>query len=99
MVYSAEQILSECGKTVDDIDVYIPHQANKRIIDYATDKLGIPREKTIVNVDRFGNTSSGSIPLALVDARAENRLEDGSLVLMTGMSVTARFDISEKAVA
>ena len=85
LVYSAQQILSECGKTVDDIDVYIPHQANKRIIDYAIDKLGIPREKTIVNVDRFGNTSSGSIPLALTDARAENRLEEGSLVLMTGM--------------
>jgi len=85
MVYSAEQILSECGKTVDDVDVYIPHQANKRIIDYAADKLGIPQERTVVNVDRFGNTSSGSIPLALTDARAENRLHDGALVLMTGM--------------
>ena len=85
MVYSAEQILSECGKTVDDIDVYIPHQANKRIIDYAVGKLGIPPEKTVVNVDRFGNTSSGSIPLALTDARAEGRLRDGALVLMTGM--------------
>ena len=85
MVYSAEQILSECGKTVDDIDVYVPHQANKRIIDYAIDKLGIPHEKTVVNVDRYGNTSSGSIPLALTDARAEGRLKDGALVLMTGM--------------
>jgi len=85
MVYSAEQILSECGKTVDDVDVYIPHQANKRIIDYAAGKLGIPPEKTVVNVDRFGNTSSGSIPLALADARAEGRLRDGALVLMTGM--------------
>jgi 3-oxoacyl-[acyl-carrier-protein] synthase-3 len=85
MVYSAEQILSECGKTVDDVDVYIPHQANKRIIDYAVDKLGIPQEKTVVNVDRFGNTSSGSIPLALTDARAEGRLQEGVLVLMTGM--------------
>ena len=85
MVYSAEQILAECGKTVDDIDVYIPHQANKRIIDYAVDKLGVPREKTIVNVDRFGNTSSGSIPLALTDARDEGRLREGALVLMTGM--------------
>ena len=46
MVYSAEQLLSECGKTVDDVDVYIPHQANKRIIDYAAGKLGIPSEKT-----------------------------------------------------
>jgi 3-oxoacyl-[acyl-carrier-protein] synthase-3 len=85
MVYSAERILAECGKTVDDIDVYIPHQANKRIIDYAVGKLGIPSEKTVVNVDRFGNTSSGSIPLGLTDARAEGRLHDGTLILMTGM--------------
>jgi 3-oxoacyl-[acyl-carrier-protein] synthase-3 len=85
MVYSAEQILSECGKTVEDVDVYIPHQANKRIIDYAAGKLGIPPEKTVVNVDRYGNTSSGSIPLALTDARLEGRLHDGALVLMTGM--------------
>jgi 3-oxoacyl-[acyl-carrier-protein] synthase III len=85
MVYSAEQILAQCGKTVDDVDVYIPHQANKRIIDYAADKLGIPHERTVVNVDRYGNTSSGSIPLALTDARAEGRLSDGTLVLMTGM--------------
>jgi 3-oxoacyl-[acyl-carrier-protein] synthase-3 len=85
MVYSAEQILAECGKTVEEIDVYIPHQANKRIIDYAAGKLGIPPEKTVVNVDRYGNTSSGSIPLALTDARVEGRLHDGALVLMTGM--------------
>jgi 3-oxoacyl-[acyl-carrier-protein] synthase-3 len=85
MVYSAQQILEQCGKTVEDVDVYIPHQANKRIIDYAADKLGIPPEKTVVNVDRYGNTSSGSIPLALVDARADGRLRDGALVLMTGM--------------
>ncbi len=85
MVYSAEQILGECGKSIEDVDVYIPHQANKRIIDYAVGKLGIPREKTVVNVERYGNTSSGSIPLALTDARAEGRLQDGTLVLMTGM--------------
>jgi 3-oxoacyl-[acyl-carrier-protein] synthase-3 len=85
LVYSAEQVLAECGKTVEDVDVYIPHQANKRIIDYASGKLGIPPERTVVNVDRYGNTSSGSIPLALTDARAEGRLSDGALVLMTGM--------------
>ena len=85
LVYSAEQVLAECGKTVEDVDVYIPHQANKRIIDYASGKLGIPPERTVVNVDRYGNTSSGSIPLALTDARAEGRLRDGALVLMTGM--------------
>jgi len=85
MVYSAQQLLPECGKSVEDIDVYIPHQANKRIIDYAVGKLGIPPEKTIVNVDRYGNTSSGSIPLALADARTDGRLHDGALILMTGM--------------
>ncbi len=85
MVSSAEAVLAQCGRTVDEIDVYVPHQANKRIIDYAVTKLGIPPERTVVNVDRFGNTSSGSIPLALADARADGRLRDGALVLMTGM--------------
>ncbi len=85
MVSSAEKVLAECGKTVDDIDVYVPHQANKRIIDHAARKLGIPEEKVVVNVDRYGNTSSGSIPLALADAAADGRLHEGELVLMTGM--------------
>jgi 3-oxoacyl-[acyl-carrier-protein] synthase III len=85
MVSSAEKILAECGRTVDEIDVYVPHQANKRIIDYAAGKLGIPEEKVVVNVDRYGNTSSGSIPLALADARSDGRLREGELVLMTGM--------------
>ena len=71
--------------TVDDVDVYVPHQANVRIIDHAARKLGIPEEKVVVNVDRYGNTSSGSIPLALADAAADGRLREGELVLMTGM--------------
>ncbi len=85
LVSSAEAVLAECGRTIDEVDVYVPHQANKRIIDHAVGKLGVPRERTVVNVDRFGNTSSGSIPLALADARADGRLHDGALVLMTGM--------------
>jgi 3-oxoacyl-[acyl-carrier-protein] synthase III len=85
MVSSAEAILAECGKSIDEVDVYVPHQANKRIIDHAVGKLGVPHGRTVVNVDRFGNTSSGSIPLALADARADGRLRDGALVLMTGM--------------
>jgi 3-oxoacyl-[acyl-carrier-protein] synthase-3 len=85
MVSSAEKILDECGLDVGEIDVYVPHQANKRIIDHAARKLGIPEEKTVVNVDRYGNTSSGSIPLALADAKADGRLRGGELVLMTGM--------------
>jgi 3-oxoacyl-[acyl-carrier-protein] synthase-3 len=85
MVTSAEAVLEECGKTVDDIDVYVPHQANVRIIDHAARKLGFPEEKVVVNVDRYGNTSSGSIPLALADAADDGRLQPGKLVLMTGM--------------
>jgi 3-oxoacyl-[acyl-carrier-protein] synthase-3 len=85
MVSSAEAILAECGKTIDDVDVYVPHQANVRIIDHAVRKLGVAVEKTVVNVERYGNTSSGSIPLALADAADDGRLEPGKLVLLTGM--------------
>jgi len=85
MVSSAEKILEECGLTIADVDVYVPHQANVRIIDHAVKKLGVSEEKVVVNVDRYGNTSSGSIPLALADAAADGRLQPGQLVLMTGM--------------
>ena len=85
MISSASAVLAECGKTVEEIDVYVPHQANVRIIDYAARKLGFPTEKVVVNVDRYGNTSSASIPLALADAADDGRLVPGSLVLMTGM--------------
>ena len=82
LVSSAEKVLDECGLTVDEVDVYVPHQANKRIIDHAARKLGIPEEKVVVNVDRYGNTSSGRSALA---AAADGRLREGELVLMTGM--------------
>ena len=85
LVSSAHDILDECGATVDDVDVYIPHQANVRIIDHAAKKLGIPQNRVVVNADRYGNTSSGSIPLAIADAAADGRLRAGELVLMTGM--------------
>jgi 3-oxoacyl-[acyl-carrier-protein] synthase III len=85
LVSSAQALLEECEVAVDDVDVYVPHQANVRIMEHAVQKLGIPRERMIVNVDRYGNTSSGSIPLALADAIADGRLTEGKLVLMTGM--------------
>ena len=85
LVSSAQALLDECDLTVEDVDVYVPHQANVRIMDHAVKKLGIPRDRMVVNVDRYGNTSSGSIPLALADAAADGRLADGELVLMTGM--------------
>ncbi len=85
MVTSAQAVLEECDRTVDEVDVYVPHQAKVRIMHHAARKLGIPREKMVVNVDRYGNTSSGSIPLALADAAEDGRLKPGELVLMTGM--------------
>jgi 3-oxoacyl-[acyl-carrier-protein] synthase III len=85
LVSSAETLLERCGLSTADVDVYVPHQANVRIIEHATKRLGIPAERVVVNVDRFGNTSSGSIPLALAEAQGEGRLKQGGLVLMTGM--------------
>jgi 3-oxoacyl-[acyl-carrier-protein] synthase III len=85
LVSSAEKLLEECDMSVDEVDVYVPHQANVRIIDHASKKLGVPEDRVVVNVDRYGNTSSGSIPLALADAVADGRLEEGKLLLMTGM--------------
>jgi 3-oxoacyl-[acyl-carrier-protein] synthase-3 len=85
LVSSAQDLLAKCDVDVEDVDVYVPHQANVRIMAHAQAKLGIPREKMVVNVDRYGNTSSGSIPLALADARADGQMKKGDLVLMTGM--------------
>jgi 3-oxoacyl-[acyl-carrier-protein] synthase-3 len=85
LVSSGQKLLDECGVAVEEIDVYVPHQANVRIIEHAVEKLGILPERVVINVDRYGNTSSGSIPLALADAMDEGRLREGDLVLMTGM--------------
>jgi 3-oxoacyl-[acyl-carrier-protein] synthase-3 len=85
LVSSAEELLERCGRSVADVDVYVPHQATVRIIDHAARKLGVPEDRVVVNADRYGNTSSASIPLALADAAAEGRLKQGALVLMTGM--------------
>jgi 3-oxoacyl-[acyl-carrier-protein] synthase III len=85
LVSSAQKLLDQLGLTVDDIDLYVPHQANVRIIKHAVERLGIPEEKVVINVDRYGNTSSGSIPLALAEAVRDRRVEKGDIVLMTGM--------------
>lgn len=85
LISSAEAVLGATGRSVEEVDVYVPHQANTRIIEYARKKLGIAEERTVIDVDRYGNTSSGSIPLALADARAAGMVHPGDLVLMTGM--------------
>jgi 3-oxoacyl-[acyl-carrier-protein] synthase-3 len=73
------------GYTAADIDWFVPHQANKRIIDGSAHKLGIAPEKVVITVDRHGNTSAASIPLALVDAVADRRIKRGHLVLLEAM--------------
>ncbi len=85
MVISAEQLLAECGATVDDVDLYVPHQANKRIVDHAAKQLKLPPEKVFSNIERYGNTSAASIPLGLADALEEGLLQPGTRVLMSAV--------------
>ncbi len=84
VVESAEKAIADAGLTAADIDLLVPHQANLRIISAACQRLGIPEEKAVVVIDRYGNTSSASIPLALADALETGRLADGDRVLLTG---------------
>ncbi len=84
VVESAEQAISEAGLTRDDIDLIVPHQANLRIITAVCQRLGLPEDRAVVVIDRYGNTSSASIPLALADALEEERLQSGQHVLLTG---------------
>jgi len=85
MVESARATLGRAGLTADDVDLFIPHQANARIIEAAASRLGVPAERTFVNVDRYGNTSAASIPIALAEAAEEGRLVDGDVVLLSGL--------------
>jgi len=73
------------GLSAEDLNWFVPHQANKRIIDGSAHKLGIAPEKVVVTVDRHGNTSAASIPLALADAVADRRIKRGNLILLEAM--------------
>lgn len=84
LVDSAKRTLEQAKVRPEDVKLLVPHQANIRIIQAACDRLGIPKENTALVLHRTGNTSSASIPLALVDAIEAGRLDDGDLVLMTG---------------
>ncbi|MBI3910011.1 MAG: ketoacyl-ACP synthase III [Armatimonadetes bacterium] len=83
-VESALSALRRAELTVDDVDCFIAHQANLRIIDAAAKRLGVAPERVIVNVDRYGNTSAASIPLALDEARQTGRLRPGDIVVTVG---------------
>jgi 3-oxoacyl-[acyl-carrier-protein] synthase-3 len=80
-----EDAFKATGYTAADIDWFVPHQANKRIIDGSAHKLGIAPEKVVITVDRHGNTSAASIPLALADAVADRRIKRGHLLLLEAM--------------
>jgi 3-oxoacyl-[acyl-carrier-protein] synthase III len=86
-----EKLLERNGLKVSDIDVFIPHQANKRIITATAERLGLPEEKIVINIDRFGNTTAGTIPLAMNTAIEEGKLNKGNLVLLA--SVGAGFTV------
>jgi 3-oxoacyl-[acyl-carrier-protein] synthase III len=84
VVESVNVTLARSGITADDVSWFIPHQANLRIIEAAASRLGIPRERTVVNIERYGNTSAASIPLAMSEAADDGRIRDGDLLLMSG---------------
>ena len=86
-----EKILERNGVKASDIDVFIAHQANKRIISATADRLGLRPESVIINIDRYGNTTAGTIPLAMDTARQEGKLKKGDLVLLA--SVGAGFTV------
>ncbi len=77
--------------TAADIDLFVSHQANRRIIVWAAERLGLPPEKVVINIEKYGNTTAGTIPLALADAVADGRLKKGNLVLIA--SVGAGFTV------
>jgi 3-oxoacyl-[acyl-carrier-protein] synthase-3 len=81
---SIELVLKQAGVSADDVSLFLIHQANIRIVDSAMEKLAIPREKVIVNIDQYGNTSAGSIPLCLDDAIQAGKVKRGDLLLMCG---------------
>jgi 3-oxoacyl-[acyl-carrier-protein] synthase-3 len=80
-----EDVFAKAGITAADLDWFVPHQANKRIIDASARKLGIAEEKVVITVDRHGNTSAASVPLALGTAVADGRIRQGDLVMLEAM--------------
>jgi len=84
MADAVRRVVASAGLTIDDVDLIIPHQANDRIIELARRRLRVPPEKVMVNIDRYGNTSAASIPLALVDAVEEGRIRSGAHLVLVG---------------
>jgi len=91
MAEASETVLARNGVTGKDLSLFIPHQANKRIILSTAERLGLPLERVVINIDRFGNTTAATIPIAMQTALEENRLKKGDLVLL--VSVGAGFTV------
>ena len=91
MAEVCETLLLRNNVKASDIDCFIPHQANQRIIKATSDRLGLKPESVVINIDRFGNTTAGTIPLAMQTAREEGKLKRGDLVLLA--SVGAGFTV------
>ena len=87
----SRRILTRNNLTINDLDLFVSHQANRRIIEAGTQKLGLDPNKVVINLERFGNTTAATIPLALADARASGRLKKGDLLLLA--SVGAGFTV------
>jgi 3-oxoacyl-[acyl-carrier-protein] synthase-3 len=87
----SRRVLERNGLKGKDLDLFVSHQANRRIIDAAAERLEMRPEQVMINLEKYGNTTAGTIPLALADARAEGRLKKGDLVLLT--SVGAGFTV------
>lgn len=85
MAEVCENLLSRNGLTGHDVDCYIPHQANRRIITATADRVGMDPKKVIINIDRYGNTTSGTVPLAMQTALDEGKLKKGDLVLLSAV--------------
>lgn len=79
---ATQAVLQQAGYTIADVDLLVPHQANIRIIEAAVDRLGIPWDKVVVNLDRYGNTSTATIPVAMCEALAAGRIKDGDLLVL-----------------
>ena len=85
MVESCTAALERAGATADDVDLFVPHQANLRIIEAAASRLDLPMDRVVVDIDRYGNTSAASMPIALTEVADEGRLHQGSIVLACGI--------------
>lgn len=91
MVEASEKVLARNNISIDEISCFIPHQANKRIIMSSAERMGLPLEKVVINIDRYGNTTAGTIPLAMNTGVEEGRVKKGDLVLVA--SVGAGFTV------